>query len=69
MKRGPHKNWLYVAYGPDGLVQYVADSANEMGRKMGVSPRSVKSACEKYERGIHKTSKYMRILNDEDLQG
>lgn len=43
----------------------IADSPKELAKMVGSTANTINSAVNKYERGVHKTSKYIRVKIEE----
>ena len=58
--------WLKVTKDKYELPLAVADTAAELGRMLGVSGNTIRTMACKYSKGKIKTSKYRKVVINED---
>lgn len=60
--------YLYMCVSQDKyeLPEAVADSVTELGRMVNVTPNLISSCISKVEHGVHKKSRFVKILIEKE---
>lgn len=58
--------WMMVTSDELELPIAVANSAPELGRIVGVSPKTISAVVNKYDKGKKKTCRYRRVVIDDE---